>query len=190
MYDSGSSKDSDEEKTMNILKVLFLSLMFLIGFFAVSAYPQKTKCVLESVAAPTEDDSKVRSPFRYVIVAGVSRIEKYVNENKESLDLEVLMEDKAFNEDNLRCLFQFLSKRFTERPGLAVYVYTTLDVIDTPEENDHRDLKGPVSKYTRYKHAFYFRNGEKCDERFDYSIPGLLKNKRVYLSKCQSVPRS
>ncbi len=136
------------------------------------------------VAEPIEDDSTVRSPFRYVIVAGVSRIEKYVNENKESLYLEVLMEDKAFNEKNLRCLFEFLSKRFTERSGLTVDVYTSLHAINTPEENDHRDLKGPISRIHKYKNAFYFRNGDKCDERFEYSIPNNVENKRVYLNEC------
>ena len=87
--------------------------------------------------------------------------------------MDVLMEDKAFNESNLKLLFSMLSKRFTDRPSLFVDVYTSLDAIRTPEEYDETGLFGPVDDYYKYKYASFSRNGN--GESFEYGIPNLVK---------------
>lgn len=120
------------------------------------------------------------TPFRYVIVMGTSEIERYINQSGNT-DIEVLMEDKAFNEKNLIILFNLLSSRFTEKPGLSVNVFTSLDAILTPEENDGLGLKGPVADYEKFKYAFFNRNG--YGEYFRYGIPGKVKDKRVVMKE-------
>lgn len=108
-----------------------------------------------------------------------------MNENPENTDIEVLMEDRAFNERNLRILFQILSERFNEKSGLSVEVYTSLDAIRTPEENENIDLKGPIDNYEDYKYAFYFRNG--FGEYFQYGIPNRVFRKDVFMKAPPSV---
>ncbi len=114
-----------------------------------------------------------RSPFRYLIVSGVSETEKYANRGPHYYVMDVLMEDSAFNESNLKILFGLLNKRFNERPGLFVNVYTSLDAIRTPEEYDETDLFGPIEDYHRVKFAFYSRS--EGGERFQYGIPNVVK---------------
>ena len=148
-------------------KVVLLSLVILTVPIFVNA--QKTS---EKTTKPQIEE--LRSPFRYVIVNGVSEIEKYINRfPDESLDLEVLLEDKAFNEENLRTLFELLSKRYDSTPNLTVWVYTSLDAVRTPDENDRLNLKGPIDNYFKYKYAYFWRNLKT--EGFDYSFPNLTK---------------
>jgi len=147
---------------------LFLFIL-LVGFSDdISAQKPRSK----APKTPIEyTKGGFRSPFRYVIVSGVSELEKYVNTNPEKMSIEVLIEDKAFNKANLIKLFEMLSQRFKEKPGLSVNVYTSLDAIRTPEENDGIGLKGPIDSYKRFKYAFYSRNG--YGEYFTYGVPGF-----------------
>ena len=128
------------------------------------------------------DSQKFRSPFRYLIVADVTELEKYVNENKEFRVIQVLMDDREFNEKNLRILFELLSTRFNDRPGLMVNVYTSLDQIKTPEEQDHSDLFNSPVGYDRYKFAVFNRR-RNCEQEFEYSIPGR-GSRRVPMEPC------
>lgn len=157
--------------------------MLAVSFlFTINSYSQKSKKkTVKSVGNISETlKEEFRAPFRYVIIAGVSRIEKYRNENPDSAYIEVLMEDKAFNEKNLKILFELLSKRFTEKWGLSVTVYTTLDALYTPEENDVLDLKGITEEHQKkYKWAIFNRNGH--GEYFWYGMPNDISGKRVQI---------
>jgi len=119
------------------------------------------------------------TPFRYVIVEGVSEIEKFVNKDPKRLHIEVLMEDKAFNEKNLIKLFDLISRRFVSKESLWIAVYTSLDAIFTPEERDGQAMYERVSDYKRFKYAFMYRNG--YGDFFYYAIPGKVKEKKVIL---------
>ena len=152
--------------------------VFLIGMILFAA-----SSIVAGQASHNRSNSKMsrsdnyRAPFRYVIVEGVSKLEKYVNDDPDNLYFEVLMEDQAYTEKNLILLFRMLSARFVERPGLSIYVYTSLSAIRTPEENEDIDLLGPVENYENYKYASFNRNG--YGEYFDYGIPGKVRHKLV-----------
>ncbi|MFZ1701349.1 MAG: hypothetical protein WBO10_13185 [Pyrinomonadaceae bacterium] len=132
-------------------------------------------------AVPKESRSIRSAPFRYVIIRGVSDIEQYVNVNPDNEFFEVLMEDGAFNESNLTALFKLLSGRFTAKSGLTVNVFTNLNAIHTPEENDRLGLKGPIEDYKKYKYAIFVRNG--YGEYFNYGIPGRIEDKRIVIRR-------
>lgn len=125
-------------------------------------------------------DWDFQSPFRYVIVSGVTRTELYANRGPDYYVMDVLLEDRAFSEGNLITLFKLLSKRFSDRPALLVHVYTSLHAIRTPEEYDRIDLAGPKDDYYKYKYAFFSRNGN--GERFQYGIPSVVAAKEVIIT--------
>ena len=131
-------------------------------------------------------DRNPKTPFRYVIVNGVSEIEQFVNENPQAHSFEVLMEDRAFNEKNLKTLFKLLSTRFSRKGGFSASVYTSMYAIFTPEERDSQSMLQHVSDLKRFKHAYLVRNG--YGEYFYYSIPGRIKEKRVIISKPKKSP--
>ncbi len=156
---------------MKMAKVLFLLILCL--FFQTTFSQTDTASTGDEIREPEPDKNPFRSPFRYVIVAGVSDVDKYVNRNPSSiLDLEVLIDDAAFNEKNLRYLFKLLSERFPNSKLLTIDVFTTLDAIKTPEEMDHKYLKGPIENYKEYKYAFFYRRPDKCDSNIYYGVPG------------------
>lgn len=169
-----------------MIKELKWTVLVVILFFSVGVTAQKTKKKNNRLNNNTVKiaDDEIRSPFRYVIISGVSDIEKLVNSDEESLDIVVLMEDKAFNEKNLIILFDLLSERFRERPALGVEVYTTLEAIRTPEEYDREDLYGPIENYKKFKWAIYNRNGN--GEYFSYGMPGLFNEKYVVIKEGQN----
>ena len=125
------------------------------------------------------------SPFRYVIVADVTDLQKYINEGSCSRDVVVVMEGKAFNEKNLTELFRLLSKRFDDRPALYVSVTTSMDTVRTPEEYDQIDLGGGLNeKRGDFPYSFYSRNG--YGEQFWYSIPKKINRKVVVLKSASA----
>jgi len=70
------------------------------------------------------------SSFRYAVVH---------NEVAKALPVRqvwVLMEDKAFTEENLKSLFELVIKRFPEPYEMNIWVYTNLADVPTPEEAD------------------------------------------------------
>jgi|SRR5215203_4528485 len=147
--------------------------MFLLGVF-VRAQAQQ-----EGVETET-----FRSAFRYVLIGRESEIEQYVNRLPEDfLSLEVLMDDKTFNEKNLKTLSELLSRRYATAQSLNVYIYTSLDAIKTPEENDRSNLKGPVDNYFKFKRAEFTRNAFG-NEWFQYWIPKSVDGKVVVLKGC------
>jgi hypothetical protein len=82
------------------------------------------------------DDKTFRSPFRYVIAS--NEIDDRFNEKSRGID--VVMDRKAFSEQNLKLLYQLLAKRFPIPYDMTVFCYTDLEDIPTPEERD-----GPIS---------------------------------------------
>lgn len=118
-------------------------------------------------------DAVERSPFRYVIVADVTDLQKYINRGDSTRDLVVLIEENAFNEKNLTELFILLGKRFNDRPALFVHVTTSMEAIRTPEEYDQLSLGGGLDdNQYEFKHAFYSRNG--YGEQYWYRYPREL----------------
>ncbi|MDQ3633577.1 MAG: hypothetical protein M3405_03585 [Acidobacteriota bacterium] len=156
-----------------MFKRILLSIFF-IQILSLSCFVFGQDKIERKYGTESQDEIVKTAPFRYVIVAGVSRLEKHINRDPEnSLYLEVIMEDSAFNEKNLKTLFKLLDKRFNKTNSLYIEVYTSLGAILTPEENDRLDLKGSIDDVEKkYKIAKYFRLKDK-DKSFTYSIPGM-----------------
>ena len=73
---------------------------------------------------------RTSSSFRYAIVR---------NEVAKTLPVRqvwVLMEERAFTEENLKSLYQLVLKRFPEPFQMDIWVYTSLQDVPTPEEAD------------------------------------------------------
>jgi hypothetical protein len=161
---------------VRILQILIAFVAVLI--FSSIGYGQRNADVDgKGPTAPRLSGAKV--PFRYVIVAGVSEVEKYKEQVRPAL--VVLMDDSAFSEANLIKLFELIGQRYAGSDFLSVDVFTSLKAIRTPEENDKLALWGPIENYRQYKYAFFVRNG--YGEWFVYSIPGRVKEKEVWLKK-------
>jgi len=68
--------------------------------------------------------------FRYAIIYDDAR------PLKSSRDITIMMEPLEFSENNLRTLFLLLSERFKRMPTYTVFVETSLQDIQTPEEHE------------------------------------------------------
>ena len=144
------------KNTFSSGRVMLLLAFLAVGF--VTAAGQR-------VNTPEKRNLFV-SPFRYVIIE--NRVEKDPNTTETRLVVEVLLDRKAFSEENLRVLFKLISRRFPDAEVLDAWVYTSLEQAPTPEERDEgttsESQKGPT---TRHYWAFYLRSVE-C-EYFRYS---------------------
>ena len=161
-------------------RVITIAILLLM-MFGVAAGQQ-----IPNPTAKAPSDDLEQPQFRYVIIAGVSKAEKYANRGPHYYIMDVLMEDKAFNEKNLTLLFRLLSRRFSDRPGLFINVYTSLDAIRTPEEYDATDLAGPRDDYHKYKFAFFLRNAS--GESYRYGIPNVIDSAQVQISDSVKKP--
>lgn len=161
------------------MKNLLFVCLFVCSLTTVLVAQKKVPRSTSGKGQSAGEITNSRSPFRYVIVAGVSETEKYANRGPHYYVMDVLMEDQAFKEENLKLLFRLLSDRFTDRPGLFINVFTSLDALRTPEEYDETPLAGPISEYHKYKFAFFSRH--PGGESFQYGIPNVLKPTRVVM---------
>lgn len=102
--------------------------------------------------------------------------------------VEVLLDERAFSENNLKELFRLVSKRFSTPRALHVQVYTNLEDVETPEEKE----KGKISEtpfdpnLERHHQAFYLRDDEG-NEWFTYNPnPPDGETKKVILKTMQA----
>lgn len=154
---------------------------FVFLFLVVLTFPILATAQKGFEKDKNSQNNEFRSPFRYVIVAGVSELEKYVNRfPNEILHLEVLIEDKAFNEKDLTTLFELLNKRFPPPTVLMIHVYTSLEAIRTPEENENTNLKGPIDNYFDYKNALFIRYKDGT-KKAHFSIPNVIMKKAIVI---------
>lgn len=108
-----------------------------------------------------EKDSQFRSPVRYVIVYNEVLERTETSERR----LEILMDEKQFNEKNLIHIFNLLKERFPAPFFLKIEVHTNLATIETPEERDKiTDGRRLTEEKGRYKVAGYnrFSNGREA----------------------------
>ena len=105
-----------------------------------------------------------RSSFRYIIVNN-----GLLHNGRLVL---VLLDGKSFSESHLRELFELISKRFPEPDELHVGVFTNLEQIPTPEEEDFSKLLpaetelAPGPDLEKYSGAVYVRHAD--NESFSY----------------------
>jgi len=107
------------------------------------------------------------APVRYVIVYNWI-LDKSIPERR----MDILMDEKQFNKENLEEVFQLIKKRFPLPMSLDITVHTNLATIETPEEFEM--LKDSVDSrfshtYSKYKKASYSR-WENGREAYNYTI--------------------
>ncbi|SRR2546423_1470561 len=134
----------------------------------------------------TQEHSSTRHPqsgFRYIIFySGL------LHGRRVTL---VLMDRQAFSEANLKELFKLISKRFLQPDQLFVSVYTSLDQLPTPEEQDDEDSndfwQSPERQQTfnKYPRADYVR--ENGNESFHYVMGGNDQTERAVIIKGQDL---
>ena len=109
------------------------------------------------------------SPFRYVMIS--NEVSNLSGDPKDAnRTVSVLLDEKAFSEETLKEVFKLVTKRFPEPKRLDVWVYTSLEQLDTPEERDRGVISesdnNPVSD--NYHWALFFRS-QDGDEVFRYN---------------------
>jgi hypothetical protein len=124
-----------------------------------------------------------RSEFRYVILT--DDVETIARKYR-TRGVRVLMDDKAFSEENLTKLFNLLLKRYPEPDWMVVSVMTSLEQVATPEEVDREIIMSHTNnhpEYDLYNNAVLIRQGE--NEFFRYTInPPRTEMKTVVLKGC------
>ncbi len=99
----------------------------------------------------------------------------------------VLVDEQSFSEQNLKEVFQLVSKRYPKPDQLWITVFTNLEQYPTPEEEDYMQLvpsddsmpfitkgeKHPIANYSRLE----------GNEAFEYSRGDGQEKKRVVLSQ-------
>jgi hypothetical protein len=181
------------KKVFKITVFLMFNLVFAFGASTIKAQDKDTSqesscgCVLVQKETPPKseqeeldeirEETRFRSPFRYVIVYN-----DLLDTGIPNRYIQVLMDEKAFNEKNLRELFALLKNRCPQPKHLTVVVRTSLDTIETPEENEKARSQMEAGRLTdaikKHKDAFYFLK-EDGEEFFTYTTSLAPKRKKI-----------
>jgi hypothetical protein len=170
----------------------FTNLVFvlaLISFFYYQTPAQndavKTqKSELERYRELKEESSYI-APLRYIIV--YNDIYKLSSSERR---IELLMDEKQFNEENLIKIFNLVKERFPLPIGLSIEVHTNLTTIETPEEREMADSsKGRLTNNIFLHKTAYYSRFDDGAEGFSYTTNLLpYSRKRVFLED-KSVPK-
>lgn len=147
-------------KNLIIFTVIILSLIFVQNNYCQN---NQTKDI-DSQEKSNQDirrEASYYAPIRYAIVYN----SLFLDDTERRID--ILMDEKQFNEENLKTVFELVKKRFPEPSRLGITVHTNLATIETPEENemvkDSHDSRFSKIKFS-YKRAFFmrFENGREA----------------------------
>lgn len=106
-----------------------------------------------------------RSPFRYVVlgneISGASKTERHVG---------ILLDNKVFSVETCKELFRLVSKRFPEPDQLRITVFSSLEQLPTPEEDDtvNPSISGGPDIPEREKYPLAFMIREDGNELIRY----------------------
>jgi hypothetical protein len=104
----------------------------------------------------------------------------------------VLMDQQSFNETNLKDIFRSVSGRFPKPAQLSITVFTSLQQLPTPEEQDYmmrvpEDSLPFFANVDRFPSANYSRL--RGQEKFDYSMGNGDQKRTVVISDKKTAPR-
>ncbi|MBI3652974.1 MAG: hypothetical protein HY231_18260 [Acidobacteria bacterium] len=134
------------------------------------------------------DEFGIKSEFRYIIVdSSINRD----NPKEPVRVVTILLDEKSFSDDTLRKLYALVSKRLPRPKLMKIWVYTSMEQIATPEEEEN-----PVASHIRtgkvgpdkYYHAFMLRQDGNALFWY-YNLDGteiktiIIKGKNPLLSK-------
>ncbi len=162
------------------MKCAILSVIFLLlasGEAKPPSWQGKNLGRVDSASLP------YRSKFRYVIAYNL--IDPLGPNSTERRSIGVLMEPAAFTEDNLKLLFELVSKRFPDPTLMYVDVFTDLEDIATPEEQESPAMSELPSSQERIPRvqASFIRNGTNRLIRYWYTSPKGLVAGEINLRK-------
>lgn len=110
---------------------IFLSAIILVFSNQIFSQNKPTKSEQEKQAEfrRWDEEATYIAPIRYVIV---------YNEVFDSKVrwLDIVIDEKQFNEENLRKTFELIKKRFPEPFAMNIEIHTNLETIETPEEKE------------------------------------------------------
>jgi hypothetical protein len=137
-----------------------ISVLFLL--LPLSAQTSSSKCGLQQQGI----DGRHTSPFRYIIHS--NKINKQLNNRS----VGVLIDKEAFTEDNLRALYELISRRYAKPEWLWIWVSTNLWQLATPEEADGplKSERGFDPHDDLYPRAFMIR--QNGNQLFRYTAQG------------------
>lgn len=158
------------------MKRIFIILLLCATLSAAQSLPKRVRTNKEERKAHTvwrqpgvpgentEPDrpENFRSSFRYIIFSNLT--EKELELDIPQRRLEILMDEKAFNEKNLKLLFALLKKRFPLPIPLEIKVHTSLATIETPEEeetvSDHTSREYQEDYYRTATYSRFYDGSE------------------------------
>lgn len=123
-----------------------------------------------------------KSPFRYIIF--YNSVDNMFNSKLPQRTLSVLIEQKAFSEENLNKLLQLIGSRYPAPNWLNINVYTSLEQILTPEEADTPKISGggkTENEMYDYPYALIIRFQE--NEIFRYTANPPTKTLKTVIIK-------
>lgn len=157
--------------------------MLVIFAFGNSSVVSAQKLTVEESCGICTLSGDMRSPFRYLVVADNTELQRYVNRGNNYSAI-VLMEDEAFNEENLKILYCLLKSRYAEKSSIWINVFTDFRAVPTPEEFDRMNLYFNRPKDLKVKHAFLNTRAESIT----YTIPGSVDSKIIIVADPKSLP--
>lgn len=101
-----------------------------------------------------KDETRYVSPIRYIIVYN-----DIIGSDSLERRIEIVIDERQFNEENLAKVFDLVKKRFPSPFKLSVEVHTSLATIETPEEREkmHNSWGRLTDNLFSNKTADYFR---------------------------------
>ena len=138
-------------KIIVLLFVLGLAFVFNFRTFAQDNATRKQE---QEKMQRLKEEAKHLSPVRYVIV--------YNDVSDSSLSgryIDIIIDEKQFNEENLIKVFDLVKKRFPSPFPLSIDIHTNLATIETPEEREkaHDSMGRLTNKIFVNKTAGYSR---------------------------------
>ncbi len=137
----------------------------------IQSTPASAHCCGSYTLGKKDYPGSQRSQFRYIIVKNALLHDGRL--------LFVLIEEQPFSESTLRELFRLVSKRFPQPEELHVAVYTSLEQIPTPEEEDRDEPLSSDRQPSRdmgvQKHASAVYIRWEGNESFIYVLNGTEK---------------
>jgi hypothetical protein len=133
-------------------------MLVVLGLICFSNYQTSAQ---DNRNRELEKESKYLSPVRYVIVYN-----EIIQLNSSERRLDLIMDEKQFNKENLIKIFDLMKKRYPSPFRLNIEVHTSLATIETPEEKEkvHSNVGRLDNEFFTHKTAGYtrFNNGREA----------------------------
>lgn len=157
----------------------FLCLVALLGFVQLGS-AGSPKQMLGRSARPQA--AMFRSPFRYII--GFNQVADPSDSDGGRRFVEVLIDEAAFGEDNLKDLFTLVSHRYPTPKTMYIDVFTSLEDISTPEESEQPGMSEIRNqrKPSRHPGAACIRSPGHAVIRYHYWTPRGEQNREIVLT--------